>query len=35
MGDSYITLVPERAGIDPAEQAAMDKRMVGWMQENG
>lgn len=35
MGDSYITLVPERAGIDPAEQAAMEKRMVGWMQENG
>lgn len=35
MGDSHITLVPERFDIAPAEQAFMETRMVGWMQKNG
>lgn len=35
MSDFFVTLVPERIFIPQAEQAAMERRMVAWMQENG
>ena len=35
MSDFFVALVPERIFIQPAEQAAMEKRMGEWKQENG
>lgn len=35
MGDSSITLVPERIFIEPAEQDEMENRITAWMIRNG